>query len=82
MLSNFLKKNPQDLKKFMELVDALEIPITIFCTGVFAENNPDWISQLHARHELASHGYFHGSFDAKKDLKSSKDLLEKLSGIF
>jgi hypothetical protein len=79
-LAEQLEVSKKGLNKFMELVDALEIPITIFCTGVFAENNPDWISQLHPRHELASHGYFHGSFDAKKDLKSSKDLLEKLSG--
>ena len=38
-----LEVSRQGLKNFMELVDALEIPITIFCTGVFAENNPDWI---------------------------------------
>ena len=79
-LEEQLEVSRKGLKNFMELVDSLEIPVTIFCTGVFAENNPDWISKLHPRHELASHGYFHGSFDAKKDLKSSKDLLEKLSG--
>ena len=79
-LEEQLEISRKGLKNFMELVDSLEIPITIFCTGVFAENNPDWVSKLHSRHELASHGYYHGSFDAKKDLKSSKDLLEKLSG--
>jgi len=78
-LEEQLAVSRKGLKNFMELLDSLEIPVTIFCTGVFAENNPDWISTLHPRHELASHGYFHGSFDAKKDLKSSKDLLEELS---
>lgn len=79
-LEEQLEVSRRGLKNFMNLLDSLEIPITIFCTGVFAENNPKWVSELHTRHELASHGYFHGSFDAKKDLKSSKDLLEKLSG--
>lgn len=79
-LEEQLEVSREGLKIFMELVDALEIPITIFCTGVYAQNNSTWISQLHPRHELASHGFYHGSFDAKKDLKSSKDLLEELSG--
>jgi len=50
-----------------------------FCTGVYAENNPDWVKSLHSMHELASHGYFHGHFDASKDLPNSRKLLEKLS---
>lgn len=79
-LERQLEISREGLKKFMELIDSLEIPITIFCTGVFAENNPNWILQLHPRHELASHGFYHGSFDAQKDLKSSKILLEKISG--
>ena len=65
---------------FMHLMDRYEIPVTIFCTGVYAEANAEWIKALHPRHALASHGYYHGHFDPKTDLKSSKDLLEKLSG--
>jgi peptidoglycan/xylan/chitin deacetylase (PgdA/CDA1 family) len=64
----------------MQIVEDEKIPITIFCTGVYAQNNPDWIKQLPDLHELASHGFFHGKFDAKTDLISSKLLLEKLSG--
>lgn len=75
-----LEVSREGLKKFMKLVDSLGIPITIFCTGVFAKNNPQWVSELNPMHELASHGFYHASFDAKKDLKSSKDILEKLSG--
>lgn len=67
------------LENFMRIVQAANIPITIFCTGVYAENNPDWIEHLDSKHELASHGFFHGKFDAKTDLLASKNLLEKLS---
>jgi hypothetical protein len=46
---------------------------------VYAENNAEWIKFLDPMHELASHGYYHGHFDASKDLLSSKQLLESLS---
>ncbi|MHA8050707.1 polysaccharide deacetylase family protein [Aquirufa sp. ROCK-SH2] len=79
-LEEQLELSRKGLANFMEVVEQEEIPITIFCTGVYAENNPEWIKQLHKKHELASHGFFHGKFDAKTDLLSSKLLLENLSG--
>ncbi len=69
----------EGLKHFMQIVEEAKVPVTIFCTGVYAENNADWIKSLDLMHELASHGYYHGHFDASKDLLSSKQLLEKLS---
>ncbi|MFM2401899.1 MAG: hypothetical protein RI950_1416, partial [Bacteroidota bacterium] len=68
------------LAHFMQIVEEAGVPVTIFCTGVYAENNEEWIKELNPMHELASHGYYHGHFDASKDLLSSKKLLEKLSG--
>ena len=68
----------EGLAHFMQIIEEAGVPVTIFCTGVYAENNPAWIKQLNPMHELASHGYFHGHFEAKKDLKNSKNLLEKL----
>lgn len=65
---------------FMALMDELEIPVTIFCTGVYAENNAAWVRNLHPRHEIASHGYYHNAFDPLVDLQKSKDLLELLRG--
>ena len=79
-LEEQLELSRKGLANFMEVIDQVEIPITIFCTGVYAENNTEWIKQLDKKHELASHGFFHGKFDAKTDLLSSKLLLEKLSG--
>ncbi len=79
-LEEQLSVSRKGVEAFMNLMDRYEIPVTIFCTGVYAEANADWIKALHPRHALASHGYYHGHFDPKIDLKSSKDLLEKLSG--
>ena len=79
-LQEQLDVSRKGLVNFMQIVEDEKIPITIFCTGVYAQNNPDWIKQLPDLHELASHGFFHGKFDAKTDLISSKLLLEKLSG--
>ncbi|MEN9702672.1 MAG: hypothetical protein RLZZ209_97, partial [Bacteroidota bacterium] len=69
----------EGLKHFMQIVEEAKVPVTIFCTGVYAENNADWIKSLDPMHELASHGFYHGHFDASKDLLSSKQLLESLS---
>ncbi len=79
-LEEQLEVSRKGLDLFMKVVDSENIPITLFCTGVYAENNADWIKHLDSKHELASHGYFHGKFDASKDLLASKNLLEKLSG--
>jgi hypothetical protein len=79
-LDEQLRISKEGLDRFMALVDALEIPVTIFCTAVFAQNHPEWIKNIHPRHELASHGFYHGKFDAKTDLIASKNLLEELSG--
>lgn len=79
-LEEQLRVSKQGLDRFMSLVDSLEIPVTIFCTGVFAQNNSEWIKSIHPRHELASHGFYHGKFDAKTDLLASKHLLEDFSG--
>jgi peptidoglycan/xylan/chitin deacetylase (PgdA/CDA1 family) len=79
-LEEQLEISRKGLNNFMQVVQNENIPITIFCTGVYAENNPDWIKGLEGKHELASHGFFHGKFDAKTDLLSSKLVLENLSG--
>jgi peptidoglycan/xylan/chitin deacetylase (PgdA/CDA1 family) len=79
-LNEQLDISRKGLSNFMAVIDSENVPITLFCTGVYAENNPEWVKNLPEKHELASHGFFHGKFDAKTDLLSSKLLLEKLSG--
>ena len=40
-LDEQLRISKEGLDRFMYLVDALEIPVTIFCTAVFAQNHPE-----------------------------------------
>jgi len=56
-----------------------DISCTFFTTANYAENNPALIKQLSVSHEIASHSYFHSSFD-KADLKKSREVLQTISG--
>lgn len=79
-LEEQLKISEQGVAVFMKIMDKYEIPVTLFCTGVYAQANASWIKYLHPRHEIASHGFYHSKFDPKVDLVSSKLLLEEISG--
>ena len=59
------------------LLNTYEIPATFFCTGVFAEAYPDVIRTLSHTHEIASHTFFHSTFD-DRDLERSKNTLEHI----
>lgn len=57
-----------------------QVRATFFCTANFAMHAPEVIGQiLQDGHELASHGYYHSSFEVA-DLKRSREYLEQLSG--
>ncbi len=56
-----------------------DISCTFFTTANYAENNPALIKQLSISHEIASHSYFHSSFD-RVDLKKSREVLQTISG--
>lgn len=55
------------------------ISCTFFTTANYAKNNSALIKELSLTHEIASHNYFHSSFE-KTDLKKSKDALQSVSG--
>lgn len=56
------------------------IKATFFSTVTFAKNAPRVIQRIiDEGHELASHGWFHSSFE-NKDLLASRDELAKISG--
>lgn len=65
------------------ILDALKekkVSATFFCTANFAINAPHLIHRMvNEGHEVASHGYFHDSFEITH-LKESKEALMKLSG--
>jgi len=56
------------------------IKATFFSTVTFAKNVPEVIQRIVKEgHELASHGWFHSSFE-NKDLLASRHELERISG--
>lgn len=54
---------------------------TFFCTANFAERAPEVMRRIREEgHEIASHGYYHTTFEPA-DLKRSKERLEELTGV-
>jgi hypothetical protein len=68
----------EGLKTILELLDQHGIRATFFVTAYFATHYPDIVRQLAQTHELASHGYYHSSFEVP-DLKRSRETLEVIS---
>ena len=64
----------------LDLLKKHSITATFFCTATFAKNVPEIIQRITSEnHELASHGYYHSSFETKHLLESKK-VLESISG--
>lgn len=64
----------------LDVLQKHQVRATIFCTANFAERAPEVLERILSEgHELASHGYYHWTFEPS-DLKKSKDKLEELSG--
>jgi peptidoglycan/xylan/chitin deacetylase (PgdA/CDA1 family) len=59
------------------IIDLHRIPVTFFTTAFFAENNPQIIRELSdTGHEIASHLYYHSSYDSNHLGASRKKLME------
>lgn len=67
----------QGLDVLLPLVNHL--PCTMFTTANFALHFPQQIKQMAATHEIASHTFYHSTFD-NKDLLQSRLVLEEISG--
>ena len=67
------------LRNLAERFDAVDARTTLFTTANYALHEPDLIRSLARRHEIASHGYFHTTFEPT-DLLTSRLALEKLVG--
>jgi peptidoglycan/xylan/chitin deacetylase (PgdA/CDA1 family) len=65
------------LQEVIALLDKYQIRCTFFTTAVYAINKPEFIKEIARHHEIASHGYYHSSFE-NADLRKSKMALEKL----
>ncbi|HEY0059723.1 MAG TPA: polysaccharide deacetylase family protein [Flavisolibacter sp.] len=68
------------LHQLLRLLEPFGIRCTFYCTAQYALNRADLVRRLHSEgFEIASHGYYHSSFD-NKDLSASKAVLENIIG--
>jgi len=66
--------------RILDLLKQKNVRATFFCTANFAIHANGLIERMVSEgHEVASHGYYHAKFEIK-DLKESKDVLERLTG--
>lgn len=63
----------------LDLLDDLQVTATLFVTATVARAEPSLVSRAARSHEVASHGWAHGSF-AERDLRASREALEDLAG--
>ena len=66
------------LEPVLQLLEELQIRATFFTTANFALHYPAWVRTIAQTHEIASHGFYHSSFDVA-DLQKSKVVLEEIA---
>ena len=66
--------------RILDLLLQKDVKATFFCTANFAIHATDLIERMvNEGHEVASHGYYHATFEIL-DLRKSKEVLERLTG--
>ncbi|MEO8762590.1 MAG: polysaccharide deacetylase family protein [Bacteroidia bacterium] len=63
----------------LPLLEKENISCTFFTTANYAQQKPELIKHISKLHEIASHSFFHSSFQ-KTDLKTSKEVLQNICG--
>lgn len=66
------------LEPLIPLLERLQIRATFFVTAHFAMHYPEVVRALAQTHEVASHGFYHDSFQVQ-DLRHSKAVLEDIT---
>lgn len=65
--------------QLLDMLGGMGVRVTFFVTGVFAEAYPALVRRMVIEgHEVASHGYAHGSF-RDGDYEKSREVLEKIT---
>lgn len=78
-LAEQIAVSTRGLQHLAERFEHLKAKTTLFTTANYALHQPELIRQLAIRHEIASHGYYHTTFEPA-DLATSKAALEELTG--
>lgn len=68
------------LMKVLDLFERYQVRATFFITAYWAQHYPELVRQLAARHEVASHTYYHSDF-APEHLESSRLALQDITGM-
>ncbi|MVM35538.1 DUF3473 domain-containing protein [Spirosoma sp. HMF4905] len=76
-LSEQVAVSTRGLRLLAQRFDAVDARTTLFTTANYALHEPDLIQSLAQKHEIASHGYFHTTFEPA-DLLKSRLALEEL----
>ncbi|MDB5246808.1 MAG: polysaccharide deacetylase [Segetibacter sp.] len=62
-----------------QVLELHQIPVTIFTTAAYAQENKDQLKLLAVKNEIASHTFYHSAFK-NDDLAASKLALEEITG--
>lgn len=80
-LTEQIDVSTRGLQLLAERFDCLGVTTTLFTTATYALHQSTFIKQLANTHEIASHGYYHTTFEPA-DLATSKATLEKITGKY
>jgi len=75
-----IRVSTEGLIRVLDLLAQLDLTVTCFTTAYYAENKPDIMQSVSARHEVASHGFFHSNVRSG-DLIRSRLQLERICGV-
>ncbi|WP_225309439.1 polysaccharide deacetylase family protein [Larkinella humicola] len=74
-----LAVSTRGLRLLTDRLAILPVRATLFTTANYAFHEPDLIRKLSATHEIASHGFYHTTFEPA-DLLKSRRMLESITG--
>ena len=78
-LEEQLQTGKEGFDVLMKLLEPFGLEATFFTTANFAQHYPQEIKGISGNHEIASHTFYHSTFQPA-DLASSKQLLEQITG--
>ncbi len=76
-LATKLEVSLEGMRSLEALMDKYDITSTIFTTAFWAQHHPDYMRTLAARHEIASHTFYHNKF-CTEDLRTSRQVLSSI----
>jgi hypothetical protein len=67
------------LEALIPIWEKYNTPCTLFTTANYAQHFPETIRELAKKHEIASHTFYHSTFETA-DLEKSRIVLEEMAG--